>query len=199
MGKFNNDPYKSTPVNTKNRVVPDEPSKPIRREKSTPVNTKNRVVPDEPSKPIRREKSTQAKTKNPFIGANNVDAGPPPTVKKIPVKKPLEKKRLPIAKATPKAKSRLERMKDAYEDLGYAKDFKEKHPEEYAKHRGLEYNKPKAESTTGAKPVKSFMPPTDNFWGDKQTSFAKGGAVKSSASSRSDGCAQRGKTRGRVI
>ena len=60
------------------------------------------------------------------------------------------------------------------------------------------------------KPAKKKLPVSENMWFQREAmgknysplkakNLKKGGSVKSSASSRADGIAQRGKTRGRMV
>lgn len=51
----------------------------------------------------------------------------------------------------------------------------------------------------GMRDFRSNAVPTDEPMPGRPSRMAKGGAVKSSASSRADGCATRGKTKGRMV
>ena len=88
-------------------------------------------------------------------------------------------------KSTPKTKSRFERMQDAYTGFGKGSDTAENKAIQ-ARIEGKGVAKPAAMKKGGkvkAKPMKAF---------------AKGGSVKSSTSSRGDGCATKGRTKGRI-
>lgn len=50
-----------------------------------------------------------------------------------------------------------------------------------------------------ATPTKEKEPPRKLMPSEMAGGYKKGGSVKSSASRRGDGCAQRGKTRGRIV
>lgn len=84
----------------------------------------------------------------------------------------ITKALVPAKKSTPSSasKTKMDRMKDAYKSYGSSSDTAE--------------NQAVQKRLAG---------------GPASYGFKKGGSVKSSASSRGDGCAQRGKTRGRVI
>ena len=82
----------------------------------------------------------------------------------------------PVAKAAPKVKSQFERMQDAYEGFGKGSDS--------AANKAIQ-------SRIEGKGVA-----TKKKGGSACKGYAKGGSVKSSAASRGDGCAQRGRTKG---
>jgi hypothetical protein len=77
----------------------------------------------------------------------------------------------PVVKDVPKTKSKFERMQDAYAGFGKEGD------------------------STANKAIQNRIAGK----GVDVTAYKSGGSVKSSASSRGDGCAQRGKTRGRFV
>ena len=67
---------------------------------------------------------------------------------------------------------------------------------------GEEERKKKEEEERKKKAQRGIVTPTVGAGmkkGGKVKKMAKGGAVKSSASKRADGCAQRGKTRGKMV
>ena len=65
----------------------------------------------------------------------------------------------------------------------------------------LAYEKQEKEKKAkqGKTPEGHKVPGTDTYHVDERTGYAKGGAVKSSASRRADGCATKGKTKGRMV
>jgi hypothetical protein len=70
-------------------------------------------------------------------------------------------------------------------------------PKGYLLNKAVDYAKDKLVNRADAPPTPPS--PTDNDYRDyNRGEFKKGGKV-SSASSRADGCAQRGKTRGRMV
>jgi len=188
MGIYNNVPGKTSKVNTKNKVVPDEPSKPKRREKEVPMTTrmKNIVSTDkEPSKgtkviPAEKSKAptkvadisrprnvvgsevTNINPRRSVMGANDVDAGSPPPVQRAPAATQPVVTKTPVVKA-PVARTPVESASSRAARQAAYDDWK------------------RSQAELGAPGMK------------------KGGSVKSSASSRGDGCAQRGKTRGRFV
>ena len=104
------------------------------------------------------------------------DAGPKakPVVNAAPkVKSPKAK---PVVNAAPKVKSQFERMQDAYEGFGKGSDS--------AANKAIQ-------SRIEGKGVA-----TKKKGGSACKGYAKGGSVKSSASSRGDGCATKGHTKG---
>ena len=82
----------------------------------------------------------------------------------------------PVVKAAPKVKSQFERMQDAYEGFGKGSDS--------AANKAIQ-------SRIEGKGVA-----TKKKGGSACKGYAKGGSVKSSASSRGDGCATKGHTKG---
>ena len=85
----------------------------------------------------------------------------------------------PVVKAAPKVKSHFETMQDAYEGFGKGSDSAA--------------NKAIQSRIEGKGEAKA---PAMKKGGSACKGYAKGGSVKSSASSRGDGCATKGHTRG---
>lgn len=105
----------------------------------------------------------------------------------------------PVVKAAPKAKSQFEKMQDAYEGFGKGSDSaanKEVQARLEQRSASTRFANPEKTSTGAgaafAKGAKGAM----KKGGSACKGYAKGGSVKSSASSRGDGCATKGHTRG---
>ena len=131
---------------------------------------------ESPSKPVVQSKALEKKS--------TVVKAAPVVKAKAPVAREVLVNRLTGAKYD------MAKMRDAYEDLGYAKEYK---------------NRPA--STRFATPEKLSAGAGTDFAkraklgneGKSISSFAKGGSVKLSAPSRGDGCATKGKTKGRFV
>jgi len=94
-----------------------------------------------------------------------------PVVDKIMAAKPTPASTpAPVKKSSPAPKTQMDKMKEAYKSYGSSSDTAE--------------NQAVQKRLSG---------------GPASYGFKSGGSVKSSASSRGDGCAQRGKTRGRFV
>jgi hypothetical protein len=190
MGIYNNDSLKEAPKKkTSNTVTPDAPSGRISRSKSSePVKkTSNTVTPDAPSKNAPREKSIPL----PIRMKNIVtpDAPSPATSKKSDASSEGFSK-AEIAAGEARRKRNAELVKAS--------------PKDYA-----------SATKTASKPVVKSSPISSSYGSDEDVArqssidenakffkdrgaFKSGGMVKSSsASSRGDGIAQRGKTRGK--
>lgn len=105
----------------------------------------------------------------------------------------------PVVKAAPKVKSQFERMQDAYEGFGKGSDSaanKEVQARLEQRSASTRFANPEKTSTGAgaafAKGAKGAM----KKGGSACKGYAKGGSVKSSASSRGDGCATKGHTKG---
>lgn len=108
-----------------------------------------------------------------------------------------------VKKATPKVKSQFERMQDAYEGFGKGSDSTankeiQARLEQGSKSASTRLATPEKTSVGAgaafAKGVKGVA--TMKKGGSACKGYAKGGSVRSSASSRGDGCATKGHTKG---
>jgi hypothetical protein len=110
----------------------------------------------------------------------------------------------PKAKAAPapKVKSQFERMQDAYEGFGKGSDSTankeiQARLEQGSKSASTRLATPEKTSVgAGAAFAKGVKAPAMKKGGSACKGYAKGGSVRSSASSRGDGCATKGHTRG---
>jgi len=104
----------------------------------------------------------------------------------------------PVVKAAPKVKSQFERMQDAYEGFGKGSDSaanKEIQARLEQRSASTRFANPE-KASTGAGAAFAKGARGKKTGGSACKGYAKGGSVKSSASSRGDGCATKGHTRG---
>ena len=163
------DPYaKSTPGSNTivNKIMAAKPEAP-KPEAPKPEAPKAPVVATTPPNP---NNSKYANTRN-FKGDTSLDVSNPKNKSDV-VSAPKTK---PVAKAAPKVKSQFERMQDAYEGFGKGSDS--------AANKAIQ-------SRIEGKGIA-----TKKKGGSACKGYAKGGSVRS-ASSRGDGCATKGHTKG---
>ena len=186
MSAFGSSPYtKSTPGSNDvvNKIMAAKPQKPVQSAVPTPVSSPTMYANkssflDKLNEDDRVKANAKYTNTRDFSGDTSLD------VKNPKSKSDVSSKAAP--KSTPKTKSQFERMQDAYTGFGKGSDTAENKAIQ-ARIEGKGVAKPAAMKKGGkvkAKPMKAF---------------AKGGSVKSSASSRGDGCATKGHTKGRMI
>jgi hypothetical protein len=91
----------------------------------------------------------------------------------------------------------LDRMKKAMDKV---QDLQEKDPNEMAAQKlNKEIQEVQAKQKKEFDMPKKNMPLNDDMGPLPEKKYKKGGMVKSSASKRADGCATKGKTKGRII
>lgn len=183
------DPYaKSTPGSNAivNKIMAAKPEAP----KVEAPKPKAPVVVATPPNP---NNSKYANTHD-FKGDTSLDVSNPKNKSDV-VSAPKAK---PVAKAAPKVKSQFERMQDAYEGFGKGSDSaanKEIQARLEQRSASTRFANPEKTSTGAgaafAKGAKGAM----KKGGSACKGYAKGGSVRS-ASSRGDGCATKGHTRG---
>jgi len=136
--------------------------------------------------------SKYANTHN-FSGDTSLDVSNPKNKSDV-VSAPKAK---PVAKAAPKAKSQFERMQDAYEGFGKGSDSaanKEIQARLEQRSASTRFANPE-KASTGAGAAFAKGARGKKTGGSACKGYAKGGSVRS-ASSRGDGCATKGHTRG---